>query len=219
MASTSLGADTCSYQEKLRRSIGPGMYMLGTPGADCARDCSKDIPADPFVRYQTYGPGTCVPGSAVGDGSELLGLNYKSSKCSADSYMPGKYNAQGQCFAGARGKAGDPRACMAPTESTRLSNPPCTLRSTGWNRWEWLCWDPQERAIQPFEWNVSYRIVSKDNHVPCLETPLDQSGFIPNGKNSANGTKGVVGAPAACAQPPGNPFNAAAVPCGTVKQF
>lgn len=221
MATTSLGADACTYQEKLRRSIGPGMYMLGTPGADCKERCSKDVPADPFIRYQAWGPGTCVPGSAVDDGSELLGLNYKASKCSTDTYLPGKYNIQGQCYAGARGRSTSPRACMAPTESTRLSNPPCTLRATGWNRWEWLCWDPQERAIIPFDWNVSYRIVSKDNHVPCLERPLDQSGFIPTG----NGIKTLT-PPKACPpgeirniQPPGNPFNAAAVSCKTIQQF
>ena len=31
----------------------------------------------------------------------------------------------------------------------------------------------------PFEWNTSYRIVVKDNHAPCIETPIDESGFIP----------------------------------------
>lgn len=217
MASTSLGTDSCTYQEKLRRSIGPGMYMLGTPGADCTYDCSKDIPSDPSIRYQAYGPGTCVPGSAVNDGSELLGLNYKASKCSADAYMPGKYSTQGTCYAGARGKEANPRSCLAPVESTRLSNPPCTLRATGWNRWEWLCWNPQDRAVIPFEWNVSYRIVSKDNHVPCLEEPMDQSGFMPH--PNASTPKTHAAATITCGQSPGNPFNASAVPCSTVQKF
>lgn len=227
MASTSLATDTCTYQEKLRRSIGPGMYMLGTPGADCVQPCSKDIPADPYLRYQAWGPGTCVPGSAVNDGSELLGLNYKSSKCSADAYMPGKYNTQGTCFAGARGKEKSPRECSAPSENTRLSNPPCTLRATGWNRWEWLCWDPQERATIPFDWNVSYRIVSKDNHVPCIETPLDQGDFMPKpGAHTPPAYSGHVGdavpmtkGPGLHCQSPGYPFNAAATPCSTAHKF
>ena len=30
MSLTSLGYDECSYKEKLRVSVGPGMYMLGT---------------------------------------------------------------------------------------------------------------------------------------------------------------------------------------------
>jgi hypothetical protein len=195
------------------------MYMLGTPGADCAQDCSKDIPSDPYVRYQAWGPGTCVPGSAINDGSELLGLNYKASKCSADAYMPGKYSVQGTCYAGARGKERNPRDCQAPTENTRLSNPACTLRSTGWNRWEWLCWNPQDRAVIPFDWNVSYRIVSKDNHVPCIEKPLDQSGFFPKDIGAKVAFTPPTGAKQECMQGPGNPFSAAAVPCSTIQNY
>ena len=41
------------------------------------------------------------------------------------------------------------------TEDTRLSNPPNTLRGTGWNRWEWLCQDPQERVLVPFDYEIS----------------------------------------------------------------
>ena len=218
MASTSLGTDSCSYQEKLRRSVGPGMYMLGTPGDDCTYGCSKDVPADPFIRYQAWGPGTCAPGSAVNDGSELLGLNYKASKCAADAYAPGKYSDSGICYPGARGSARNSRntPCAAPVESTRLSNPPCTLRATGWNRWEWLCWDPQDRAIIPFDWNVSYRIVSKDNYVPCLETPMDQSGFAPTASPSAPATPIAV---PSNVQAPGYPYNAQASQCSQIKNF
>ena len=218
MASASLGTDSCSYQEKLRRSIGPGMYMLGTPGDDCTYGCSKDVPADPFVRYQAWGPGSCAPGSAVDDGSELRGLNYKASKCASDAYAPGKYNEQGACFAGRNGSAASVRntPCAAPVESTRLSNPPCTLRATGWTRWEWLCWDPQERAIIPFDWNTSYRIVSKDNYVPCLETPMDQSVFLPATTNSIPAPQSTL---PANVQAPGNPFNAQASSCAPMRNF
>lgn len=178
MASASLAADNCSYSEKLRRTIAPGMYMLGTPSADCGGDaCRRDVPPDPYVRYQAWGAGSCAPGAVVDDSSELLGINYKASKCSADAYAPGKYSATGACAP--RGDSVPRSACMAPTEDTRLSNPPCTLRGTGWNRWEWLCYNPQDRAIVPFEWNTSYRIVVKDNHTPIIEQPIDQSGFQP----------------------------------------
>jgi hypothetical protein len=209
MTTTSLGADACTYQEKLRRSVGPGMYMLNMPANDCGLDCKQDVPADPYLRFQGWGPNTCAPGAAVDDGSELRGLRYKASKCSADAYMPGKYPQKGACTVPGTAEA---RACAAPTEATRLSNPPCTLRSTGWNRWEWLCYDPQERAMIPFEWNVSYRTVVKDNHTPILEEPLDQSVFFPPAANTPSkvnmGASGWV-PPAGCgAQAPGNPFGA-----------
>ena len=179
MASTSLRNDSCSYEEKLRQTTGPGMYMLGTPANDCGNDCTRDVPPDPYFRYQKFGPNACPPGKSVDDNSELKGLNYKSTKCSNDQYLPGKYSSKGAC--GASGTS-SVRSCLPPTEDTRLSNPPCNLHSTGWNRWEWLCWNPQDRAIIPFEWNTSYRIVAKDNHVPCFETPLDQLNHLPNGR-------------------------------------
>ena len=178
MSFASLGYDSCSYNEKLRRSTGPGMYTLGTPGNDMLSACSQDIPVDPYMRYQHWGPGTCYPGSAVDDGSELLGLNYRSSKCSSDAYIPGKYPMQGKCSVPGRTGANS-RPCFRPTEDTRLSNPPCTLRGTGWNRWEWLCYNPQDKAIIPFNWNTNTDIVFKDNHIPCIERPLDESSFIP----------------------------------------
>jgi len=173
---TRLNSDDCSYKEKLRRSIGPGLYSVNTPYNDCL-NCPKDIPADPSLRFQNYGPNLCTMKTAVDDSSELLGLNYKSSKCNADSYLPGRYTAKGNCAI--TGNSG-PRDCFAPQEDTRLSNPPCTLKETGINRWEWLCWDPQERAIEGFDRvPTNYRMVAKDNHVPCLETPADQSVFFP----------------------------------------
>ena len=179
MSLASLRNDSCSYEEKLRQTTGPGMYMLGTPANDCGNDCTRDVPPDPYFRYQKFGPNACPPGKSVDDNSELKGLNYKSTKCSNDQYLPGKYSSKGACGATGTSRVRD---CLPPTEDTRLSNPPCNLHSTGWNRWEWLCWNPQDRAIIPFEWNTSYRIVAKDNHVPCFETPLDQLNHLPNGK-------------------------------------
>ena len=197
MSLSSLNNDSCSYEEKLRQTTGPGMYSLATPYNDYGKPCKTDIPADPYVRYQKFGPNACAPGKAIDDSSELEGLNYKTTKCSNDQYMPGKYSVTGVCAAS--GKS-NPRACLPPTEDTRLSNPPCTLHSTGWNRWEWLCWNPQDRALIPFEWNTSYRIVAKDNFTPCFETPLDQSSFYPNAKdpdNQGDDTGGPVWIPPA----------------------
>ena len=184
MAQSSLRQDSCSYMEQLRRSTGPGMYQLTTPANDCG-PCGRDVPVDPYLRWQSWGPGFCQPGETVDVGSELRGLPYQNSKCSADQYLPGKSRlvdaAAAPCLAKSRGQNSDgPRACLAPTEDTRLSNPPCTLRGTGWNRWEWLCENPQDRAMIPFEWNTSYRLVAKDNHQPCIPKFIDDSMFQPS---------------------------------------
>ena len=66
------------------------------------------------------------------------------------------------------------KKCFVPTEDTRLSDPACNLRGTGFNRWEWLCLNPQEKALVPFDYNISNRIVVKDNHRACIPKPIDQ---------------------------------------------
>lgn len=202
MSRASLQQDPCSYQEKLSRSIGPGMYMLATPANDCD-DCGKDIPADPSLRWQSWGPGFCTPGTSVDVGSELRGLNYKNTKCSTDQYNPEKYTpAGGVCKASGSQEA---RKCATPQEASRLSNPPCTLRSTGWNRWEWLCYDPQDRATVPFDYLVSNRIMVKDNHVPCLPNPVEQTNQVQTHAFDPSSSLPSWTPPSGCgAQAPGN---------------
>ena len=39
---TRLNYDDCSYDEKLKRSIGPGLYTINVPSNDC-KDCAQDI--------------------------------------------------------------------------------------------------------------------------------------------------------------------------------
>jgi hypothetical protein len=79
-----------------------------------------------------------------------------------------------------------PDCRFEPEEQTRLSNPPCNLRSTGWNRWEWLCKDPQQLPLGlllPFDWHIDSKNLAKDNHRPCLPTPIDISPSLPRGGN------------------------------------
>lgn len=217
MASTSLQYDSCTYEEKLRRSVGPGLYMVNTPSNDC-QPCAQDITGDPYYRFQAWGANTCPPGSAVDDSSELLGLNYKTSKCSTSAYAPGKYPSSGKCSV--PGAKTNPRSCAPPTEDTRLSNPPCTLRSTGWNRWEWLCWNPQDRAIVPFDFNVNYRMVAKDNHVPCIPNPEDATNYVGAGDRVQSDFISNWKPPASCgAQAPGNGFTTVQRTCDEVSRM
>ncbi len=65
------------------------------------------------------------------------------------------------------------------------NNPPCTLRGTGWNRWEWLCRDPQLNTLVPFDTLIDSVLVVKDNHRPLLQRPLDQTAVLPPGKHQA----------------------------------
>jgi len=216
MSFQGLSYDPCSYEQKLKTSVAPGMYMLGTPANDCT-DCGRDIPADPSMRWQHWGPGMCAPGSAVGVESDLFGIPRKNTKCPSKQYLPGN-NPEAPSVCAAPSKSVPVRSCMAPREDTRLSNPPCTLRGTGWNRWEWLCYNPQDKAIIPFEWNVSYRNVVKDNHKPCLPSPLNQDAFMPSGAPMAvttqtNVTTGWMPPTGCGAEAPGNPYEVRYTSC------
>jgi len=75
--------------------------------------------------------------------------------------------------------------CGIPAEDTRLSNPPCNLRGTGINRWEYLDRNPQEFFEVPrsggiFAPTVNTRTILKDNHRPCIPNPVDQTEALPN---------------------------------------
>ena len=181
---TRMKYDKGSYQEQLERSIFPGAYKLTTPHNDC-KECNQYIPNDPEIRYQNYGHHICSMKQAVDDSSELAGLNYKNSKCSKDAYAPNSYISTG-----CKPKLiDDVRKCSTPIEATRLSNPPCTLKETGINRFEPLCWNPQLKALETFDRiGVNYRMVAKDNHCPLIETPDSQEKFMPinNNKDLSN---------------------------------
>lgn len=59
-------------------------------------------------------------------------------------------------------------SCGFNTEDTRLSNPPNTLKGTGINRFQPLCFNPQEKIFFPGDYQVSTRLVFRDNHRPCI---------------------------------------------------
>jgi hypothetical protein len=66
----------------------------------------------------------------------------------------------------------------APLTFNRLSNPPCTLRATGWNRWESLPHDPQATFETPFDFFIPSRDIDKEKYNTHREqtcfTPKDQ---------------------------------------------
>ena len=180
MSLTSLNNDMCTYKHNLKQSIGPSDYMVGAPKVECVA-CFQN---DPAVRFGSgyaggsggkYGGSVCENKHLVDVSSELLNMSRKASNCPLDKYIPYK----SVC------KPINLVDCKAiNSEDTRFSNPPCTLKGTGWNRWEWLCKDPQDKALIGFDYNISNRIVVKDNHRPCLPNPINQSISLPIYNNS-----------------------------------
>ena len=73
--------------------------------------------------------------------------------------------------------------CGPFTDYTRISNPICTARGIGINRFTPLCLNPQDenRWLHPSEVGISYRNVVKDNHVPGVPKLIDPTPLLPTG--------------------------------------
>lgn len=177
-----LGYDVQAYQHAVRQSSRPGEYVLDVPG----QHCDACLQTDPAVQVGTTGGAACPSRSLVDVDSELIGITRRLTRDPNAQYLPdGKPQPACPGPAGA-GQAPRPyKPCARATaEDTRLSNPGATLRCTGWNRWEWLCEDPQARALVPFDHLVNYRLVARDNHRPHVAAPLDQTAALPPGARS-----------------------------------
>jgi hypothetical protein len=98
--------------------------------------------------------------------SDLLNISRPTTKSACGQYDP----AQGA----ARHLTPMPETAF-PRVYERLVDPPCTLRGSGWNRWEWLCQNPQEMAMIPFEHFVNTQQYQKDSYQPQIALPLAAS--------------------------------------------
>jgi hypothetical protein len=211
MSFTRPSQDTCSYRHELSQTIGPGEYQLAKP-----YPCNPCFVSDPHIRMQRFGASLSQNTSMIDIDSELIGINRKFSKCPELKYIP-KFNTSQNGGANPGGYTNVNNGavdvdynllhfpdgnCFDPVEDTRLSNPPATLRGTGINRWEWLCRNPQERVQMPFDHNINYRLVVKDNHRPCLPNPLDQTLVLPRPSSEPICTSMTV---SSCAPPMGPP--------------
>ena len=195
MALTNSKYDVCSYKYQLAETIGPGLYQLTRP----ENQSIPVLPKDPRYIAQSSGVSISKNTSLIDIDSELIGISRNLSDCPDRKYMPDA-NASFHCGA-QTGKVrngcrpGD-KLCVDNsqvlnfndnglyTEDTRLSNPPCTLRGTGFNRWENLPIDPQSRVLHEFDYQINTKILSKDAHRPCIPTPIGQYIVYPQPNNT-----------------------------------
>jgi hypothetical protein len=187
--------DVCSYKYQLAQEIGPGMYQLTRPDNQVV----PVLPKDPRYIAQSSGVSISKNTSLIDIDSELIGISRNLTRCPDRKYMPDA-NASFQCGA----QTGKVRNGCQPfdkvcvnnteilqfsdnglwTEDTKLSNPACTLRGTGFNRWAWLPMDPQERVLHEFDYEINSKLLSKDNHRPCVPRPINQYNVYPTPSNT-----------------------------------
>jgi hypothetical protein len=194
MSFNRLNYDTCSYQHSLAESVGPGEYMLTEP-PNVTSPCFAESPQ---IRLQRQGVSVTRDMPLIDVDSELLNLTRSASNCPNKQYIPnGEQCDESKRLEEAKNNLVHGDDCYFTVEDTRLSNPACNLRGTGWNRWEWLCLNPQERVLMPFDHNINNRLVAKDNHRPCIPKPIDVNYSLPQGEEEivCNNTISTCGVP------------------------
>lgn len=195
MSFNRLNYDMCQYKQSIQESTGPGSYMLGTP----PNNCDYCYPTPPTIRLQKGGDSIDRSRPLIDTDSELRTM--KNSNVDPGS-EPFKNPPEGLTHW---------RDCFHHTIESRHSDPASNLRGTGFDRWEYLCFNPQEKATIPFDYNISNRLIVKDNHRPCVPTPIDGKITLPpdTGNPVCEKTTPVCSAPT-------HPMNP---PCKTDKRY
>jgi hypothetical protein len=158
-AMTRYSSDLCKMVENNEISTGPGRYMLGVPNAYG----NATFAPNPTVRMQRWGASHDMNSTKTDVESDLLNLGRPTTRV-----------ACGQNKFPERSLTVMPEADFPQTHA-RLVDPPCTLRGSGWNRWAYLCQNPQENVMMPFEWSVDTRASQKDAIYSELQGPIAQS--------------------------------------------
>jgi len=162
-------------------------YYINPPEANCP----SMYPVEPTTRIQKNNGDSWVKGQYRTDvESDLKGINRFGERLRCDSklYNPETNkmnnipleNAQDGSF---------------PLNFNRLNNPPCTLRATGWNRWQPLFHDPQATFEQPFDYFIPSRDVDKERcaSYPKQPTPSPVPGYNPLADQKKFGPSRVAG--------------------------
>ena len=170
-------------------SKGPFEWIMSEPTQE------PRYPKSPNIRLQ--GSGNAIGCDLVDENSELLNITRNYSRCPETRYTPGnigvKVTSQGNSVDFSKkdkmqpaqnGMCGQrPRTtfpdCNLETENTRLTTPICASKELGFNRWDYLHFDPQKNVSIPFDHNINNRNIVKDNHRACIPVPLDQSACLP----------------------------------------
>jgi len=130
-------------------------YYLNPP----AKNCPTTFPVNATTRIQ-YSGNSWVDGEWKTDvESDLKGIARLGTKirCDAVQYHPDS-NALNQI------PLKHAQDEVMPQTFARLVDPPCTLRATGWNRWQPLFHNPQETFETPFDFFIPSRDLDKEKY-------------------------------------------------------
>jgi hypothetical protein len=149
--------------------------------------CNATFAPEPTVRQQRWGNAQVDSYIKTDVESDLFNINRGPVREVCGQYDPknNRMNAATKRIV---------KEASFPQTHTRLNDPPCTGRSTGWNRWEWLGQNPQANVMVPFDWYIPGRILHKDAHRPCIPTPLSTEPVLPMPLHLSHQVVGLPGA-------------------------
>jgi len=119
-------------------------------------NCPNTYPVNATTRIQESG-GSWVSGKWKTEvESDLKGIGRPPTKWRADKllYNPATNEINNLPLENAADE-------VFPLTFNRMNNPPCTLRSSGWNRWEPLLHNPQDTFETPFDFFIPSRDIDK----------------------------------------------------------
>ena len=153
---THLRNDPFHQADDMRITSYAGRYYLNPPEANCP----TTYPTNATTRIQKSG-NSWVEGKWRTDvESDLKGIDRLGTKIRCDSVQ---YNPDTNRMNNIKlQNAADENV---PQTFARLVDPPCTLRATGWNRWQPLFHNPQETFETPFDFFIPYAISIEKNTI------------------------------------------------------
>ena len=155
--------DNFHQEDDMRITSYAVRYYLEKP----EHNCPTSFPAEPTLRLQYSGASWPEGQWRTDIESDLKNINRLSTRVKNNqvSYNPetNKINAKPLVHA---------EDLSLGITHQRVSNPPCTLRASGWNRWIELPHEAQQTYETPFDFFIPSRTESKDTWTKksCYQT-------------------------------------------------
>ena len=168
--------DGCKTGDDLRLTTGPGRYQLDVPTGGC----DACFVPQPTIRQQKWGATLNDTYTKTDVESDLLNINRPTTRTVCNQYEPTKNDVNRTAVQSVKSVA---KECSFPQTHTRLVDPPCNNRAVGYNRFEWLCDNPQDTVMIPFDNLVTTRLQKRDEHRPCIPKPITATGLPPEARD------------------------------------
>lgn len=132
-------------------------------------NCPSSFPVNPTMRLQGSGEGWVAGKWRTEVESDLKGVGRPPVRWRSEELLYDPRTNE-MNLAGYE----NPPDENQPQNFNRLTNPPCTLRTTGWNRWQPLFHDPQATFETPFDHFIPSRDIDKYR---CRTHPVPMNTF------------------------------------------